>query len=98
MARYRGYGTLLATVGWPTTASGIYVAQTAVAPALNLTASENGPIVSWTIPSLNFTLQQSVDLSSWTDVTNPPVVDVTNLQHQVALPPPSANTFYRLIH
>ena len=91
-------GTLLATVGWPTTASGIYVAQTAVAPALNLTASENGPIVSWTIPSLNFTLQQSVDLSSWTDVTNPPVVDVTNLQHQVALPPPSANTFYRLIH
>ena len=91
-------GTLVATVGWPTATSAIYVTQTAVAPALNLTASDNGPIVSWPVPSVNFTLQQSIDLSSWTDVTILPVLDLTSLQRQVTLPATSASTFYRLIH
>ena len=89
---------IVATVGYPSETGGICVLQNMPAPVLDLAASDNGVAVSWTVPSLDFTLQQSLDLSSWTDVTNPPVLDLTNLQHQVALPPPSANTFYRLIH
>jgi sugar lactone lactonase YvrE len=91
-------GALVATAGWPTATSAIYVTQTAVAPALNLTASDNGPMVSWLIPSQNFTLQQSFDLSTWTDGTNPPALDLTTLRQQVAIPAPSANSFYRLMH
>jgi len=89
---------IVATVGYPSEAGGIYVLQNMPAPVLDLEASDNGLAVSWTVPSLDFSLQQSFDLSSWTDVTNPPALNLTNLQHQVTLPPPSANTFYRLIH
>ena len=74
----------------------IYVSQTTPAPILNLSAIDN--VISWLIPSLDFTLQQSPDLLSWTDVTNPPVLNLTNLQNQVTLPPPVGNSFFRLKH
>ena len=48
------------------------------------------------MPSTNFVLQQSADLLSWTDVTNPPVLNLTNLQNQVTLPPSGSSGFYRL--
>jgi hypothetical protein len=45
---------------------------------------------------MNFVLQQSADLSSWSVVTNQPVLNLTNLQNEVILPPPDSNVFYRL--
>jgi hypothetical protein len=63
---------------------------------LNLSASDN--VISWIIPSVDFTLQQSPDLSSWTDMTNLPVLSLTNLQNQVALPASGGNSFFRLMH
>jgi len=41
-------------------------------------------------------LQQSSDLTSWADVTNPPALNLTNLQNQVTLPPSNRTGFYRL--
>jgi hypothetical protein len=80
----------------PGTTAGIYMSQTTPAPMLNLSASANDAAISWLIPSLDFTLQQSPDLSSWTAVTNPPVLNLTNLQNQIVLPPPAGNSFFRL--
>jgi DNA-binding beta-propeller fold protein YncE len=88
---------LVVTVGYPSTGP-IYVSQTTPAPQLNLSASANDTVISWIIPSLDFTLQQSPDLLSWTDVTNLPVLNLTNLDNQVVLPPPAGNGFFRLMH
>jgi hypothetical protein len=41
-------------------------------------------------------MQQSSDLSSWTDVTNTPGLNLTDLQNEVILPPTGSNVFYRL--
>jgi hypothetical protein len=41
-------------------------------------------------------MQQSSDLGSWTDVTNPPVLNLTNLQNEVTLPMHAGSGFYRL--
>jgi hypothetical protein len=76
----------------------IYTLQTTPSPVLNLSPSDDDAAISWIIPSLDFTLQQSPDLSSWTDVTNLPVLNLTNLQNQVVLPPPAGNSFFRLFH
>ena len=76
----------------------IYTHQTTPTPMLNLSASASDTAISWLIPSLDFTLQQSPDLTSWTAVTNPPVLNLTNLQNQVVLPPPAGNGFFRLVH
>jgi hypothetical protein len=86
---------LVATVGYPSIGP-IYVSQTTPSPVLNLSAPDN--VISWIIPSLDFTLQQSPDLSNWTDVTNPPVLNLTNLQNQVTLPSSDGNSFFRLMH
>ena len=66
------------------------------APCLNLTSSSNNNSISWIIPSTNFMLQQSSDLTAWADVTNVPVLNLTNLQNQVTLPSSNASGFYRL--
>jgi 6-bladed beta-propeller/NHL repeat len=84
---------LVATVGYPSTGP-IYVSQATPAPILNLSASDN--VISWTVPSLDFTLQQSSDLSTWTDMTNAPVLNFTTLENQVVLPSPVGNSFFRL--
>ncbi len=86
---------LVATVGYPSTGP-IYVSQTTPVPVLNLSSPDD--VISWIIPSLDFTLQQSPDLLNWTDVTNPPVLNLTNLQNQVTLPSPDGNNFFRLMH
>jgi hypothetical protein len=86
---------LVATVGYPSIGP-IYVSQTTPAPVLNLSAPDN--VISWIVPSLDFTLQQSSDLLNWTDVANPPVLNLTNLQNQVALPSSGENSFFRLMH
>jgi hypothetical protein len=63
---------------------------------LTLVPSGSNLNVSWIIPSTNFVLQQSSDLASWTDVTNPPVLNLTNLQNEVVLSPTGSSGFYRL--
>ena len=89
---------IIATTGAPALTGGIYVSQTTPAPVLDLSDSDNNSAISWLIPSLNFTLEQSPDLSSWTTVTNLPVLNLTNLQNQVVLPSPLGNSFFRLLH
>jgi hypothetical protein len=85
---------LVVTVGAPSVGP-IYVSQTTPVPVLNLSASDN--VISWTIPSQDFTLQQSSDLLNWTDTTNVPVLNLTNLENQLALPS-IGNSFFRLKH
>ena len=76
----------------------VYISQTTPSPCLNLTPSSSNLAVAWIIPSMNFVMQQSSDLgsASWTDVTNTPVLNLTNLQNEVTLPMPAGSGFYRL--
>jgi hypothetical protein len=55
-------------------------------------------MLSWIIPSADFTLQRAADLLAphWNDVTNVPVLNLTNLQNQVTLPWGEKLEFYRL--
>ena len=64
-------------------------------PQISLSPTNNNLKLSWIIPSTNFILQSSADLSSWTDLTNQPVLNLTNLQNEVYLSP-TGNIFYRL--
>jgi len=75
---------------------GIWISQTTPSPQLNLTPTNNSFKLSWLIPSTNFVMQQSSDLASWSDVTNAPVLNLTNLQNEVILPPTNSSSFYRL--
>ena len=79
-----------------TVGGGIWTAQISPTPSLNLTPANGNLTVSWIVPSINFVLQQSSDLSSWLDMTNPPVLNLTNLQNEVVLAPASSSVFYRL--
>src|SRR5665213_2692063 len=74
----------------------IYTSQTTPSPQLNLTPSLTNLTLAWTVPSTNFVLQHSADLISWADVTNPPVLNLANLQNQVMLSPTNRSGFYRL--
>jgi hypothetical protein len=75
---------------------GIWTSQTTPAPQLNLAPWGSNLTVSWIIPSTNFVLQQSPDLSSWTDMTDTPALNLTNLQDVVVLSPTNNSGFYRL--
>jgi len=88
-------GNKLAAVVWP---GGIYTSQSTPSPQLNLAPSGSNLTVSWIVPSTNFVLQQNLDLTAtnWSDVTNPPVLDLTNLQDEVILLPTNSSSFYRL--
>jgi photosystem II stability/assembly factor-like uncharacterized protein len=75
---------------------GIYISQTTPTPWLGIVPLSDNLLLSWLMPSTNFVMQQSSDLSSWTDVTNAPVLNLTNLQNEVMLPMPAGSGFYRL--
>ncbi|HXI50439.1 MAG TPA: hypothetical protein VNH84_03020 [Candidatus Saccharimonadales bacterium] len=79
---------------------GIYTSQSTPAPALSITASGANIVHSWIVPSLDFSLQENSELTpaNWMDVTNTPTLNLTNLQNQVTVPPPTGNRFYRLKH
>lgn len=76
----------------------IWTAQTAPEPQMNITPTDDNLLLSWIIPSTNFTLEQNSDLTTpnWTDVTNTPGLDLTNLRDEVLLPLTVSNVFYRL--
>lgn len=86
---------LLATVGGSASLGGVYFSHEMPTPTLNLSLSSSA-LLSWIIPSLSFNLQQSSNLQSWIPTTNVPVLNVTNLQNQVALPTTIENRFFRL--
>lgn len=65
-------------------------------PVMNIMPTEGNLKLSWIIPSTDFVLQSSPDLSSWTDLTNQPVLNLTNLQDEVTLPLSAGNEFFRL--
>lgn len=75
---------------------GIYVCRTAASPAMDLLSSNGNLNFSWLVPSTNFVLQQSADLAGWMDVTNVPVLNLTNLHNEVSLPSSGSNGFFRL--
>ena len=59
-----------------------------------------GRVLRPAITSMDFVLQQNPDLTTtnWTEVTNTPTLNFTNLQNQVTLSTPSSSRFYRLKH
>ena len=63
---------------------------------MQITPTNGNLALSWFVPTTNFVLQQSADLSSWTDLTNQPVLNLTNLQNEVSLPFSGSGGFYRL--
>lgn len=86
-------GNKLAAAVW---AHGIWISQSVPAPQLSIAPSDANAVISWIVPSTNFVMQQSSDLQNWADMTNQPVLNLTNLQDEVILPPPGSNVFYRL--
>ena len=67
------------------------------APRLQAAVWDGQFRLGWVLPSRNFVLQQRADFmsASWEDVTNAPTLNLSNLQHQIALPL-SGQSFYRL--
>jgi len=87
-------GSRAAAIGY--IRGGIWTSQTPPAPRMNLNAAGANLRFSWTLPSANFVLQQSANLTSWSNVPSPPVLNLTNLQYEVILQPTNARGFYRL--
>jgi len=87
---------LVAAAGFLVGNSRIYISQSTPSPRLNITAPTGNVGLFWIVPSTNFVLQQSADLSGWADMTNPPVLNLTNLQDEVILSPTNSRGFYRL--
>jgi hypothetical protein len=77
---------------------GIFTLQSTPAPAMNIAPADTNLLLSWVIPSTNFVLQQNLDLATanWVDVTNTPILNLTNLQNEVTLPLTNGSIFYRL--
>ena len=67
-------------------------------PALSIGVSGVGLGLSWLVPSASVVLQQNSDLTSpnWVEVPGTPTLNFTNLHNELALPPRSGNSFYRL--
>ena len=80
------------------TYGGVWASQSTPSPRLNIVPSSNNIALAWIIPLTNFVLQQNLDLTTtnWTVVTNPPTLNLTNLQYQVSLSPSNSSGFYRL--
>jgi hypothetical protein len=77
---------------------GIWTSQITPTPSMNITPTNSNLTLSWTVPSTNFVMQQNLDLTTtnWTDVMNPPVLNLTNLRDEVILSPTNSSGFYRL--
>lgn len=74
----------------------IYSAQFIKPPWINDVSVNGALTLSWLVPSTNFILQQSPDLSNWTEATNVPVLNLSNLQNEVTLQRTNNSGFYRL--
>lgn len=74
----------------------IYTSRITPAPSMSITPSSGNLTLSWLVPSTNFIMQQSLDLGGWTNMTNLPVLNLTNLQDEVVLSLTGSSGFYRL--
>jgi hypothetical protein len=76
----------------------IWAGQLAHLPQLSIGLANTNLTLSWLVPSTNFVLQSCADLTvpNWSDVTNVPVLNLTNLQYQATLPAAASNAFFRL--
>ena len=92
-------GAKLAAISWDNGDSYQHVctSQSTPSPQLNL-APTNGIKLSWIVPSTKFVVQWSSDLSAgnWQNVTNGPVLNLTNLQDEVSLTGTNQCGFFRL--
>ncbi len=84
------------TVAAAMSGGGIWIGKSVPTPQLNIKPTSNQVRLSWTVPSSNFIVQSSQDLSKWTSLTNKPILNPTNLQNQLSLPPTNGSAFYRL--
>ena len=80
------------------TNGGIWMRRTGAAPRLGITRTGNGLRASWLVPSAALKLQQTALLTPavWSDVTNTPTLNTSNLNSELLLSTPGDNTFYRL--
>ena len=76
---------------------GIWVGLINPSPQLNLLLSNTNLTFSWIVPSSKFVLQESSDLVSWSNVTNTPTLNLTNLNDELTLSSSNSSGFYRLI-
>ncbi len=76
----------------------VYTCFLTPAPELKLISTGEDYLLSWTLPSRKSVLQESCDpgTSRWTEVTNPPVLNCSNLQNGVTVPKAPGSRFYRL--
>jgi hypothetical protein len=82
--------------GSSTNGGPIYVSQSIVSPMMFIGQGGSGLKLSWLVPSTNFVLQQSGDLAMWSNMTNSPALNLSNLQNEVTLPSTNGTGFYRL--
>ena len=90
-------GAKLVAATVPAYDGGIFISDSAPSAQLNISSSFANLLLSWTISSTNLVLQQSLNLSGWTDVTDAPALNLTNLREQVILSPSNDSGFYRLV-
>jgi hypothetical protein len=87
-------GSRMFAAGYP---GGIYTLQTSVPPRLGIAPNLGGAKLSWIVPAAELVLRRSADLgSSWSTVTNVPILNFSNLQYEVVVPATNANCFYRI--
>ena len=75
---------------------GIWTCQTTPTPLMNVTQTSGNLALSWIVPSTNFVLEQSSDLQNWSELTNQPCLNLTNLLDETTLPMTPGVGFYRL--
>jgi hypothetical protein len=87
-------GNKLMTMG----ANSLYTLQYSSAPQLKFRVSNGYFALSWPVPSTKYAVQQNLDLTTtnWVMLTNVPVLNLSNLQHEVIMSPVGSGGFYRL--
>jgi len=92
-------GKKLIAMGTTGNQGDLYTLQFTPTPHLNLKTSSSNLAFSWTVPSTKFVVQQNSDLSTtnWVTLTNVPVLNLTNLQHEVIMSPVGGSGYYRLV-
>jgi hypothetical protein len=87
-------GGALAVVDYP---GGIVTSRSTLHPNVRMASDGGNAVISWIVPSTNFVLQWAAGPSStWDDVSTPPGLNLTTLEHQVVIPPTNSQGFYRL--
>ena len=72
---------------------GIYI------PMLGIALCSGQVVLSWPTNSMTFQLQQNFGLTmtNWTAVTDLPIINPTNLQYELTVPPTNGSCFYRIL-